>query len=65
MVDKEPVLRTKNGRSFAFSPEWYPDLVKMYNTSLDIFGFGPEMVLALATDINTTTMLIDDKDAPC
>ncbi len=26
MVDKEPVLRTKNGRSFAFSPEWYPDL---------------------------------------
>jgi hypothetical protein len=31
MVDKEPVLRTKNGRSFAFSPEWYPDLVKMCN----------------------------------
>jgi hypothetical protein len=65
MVDKEPVLRTKNGRSFAFSPDWYPDLVKMCNASLDMLGFGPEMVLALATDINTTTMLIDDKDAPC
>jgi hypothetical protein len=28
VVDKEPVLRTNNGRSFAFSPEWYPDVVK-------------------------------------
>ena len=51
MVDKEPVLRTKNGRSFAFSPEWYTDLVKMCNASLDMLGFGPEMVLALATEI--------------
>jgi hypothetical protein len=57
-------LRTKNGRSFAFSPEWYPDLVKMCNASLDMLGFGPEMVLALATDVYATKMLIDDKDAP-
>ena len=64
MVDKEPVLRTKNGRSFAFSPEWYPDLVKMCNASLDMLGFGPEMVLALATEVYATKMLIDDKDAP-
>ena len=64
MVDKEPVLRTKNGRSFAFSPEWYPDLVKMCNASLDMLGFGPEMVLALATDVYATKMLIDEKDAP-
>ena len=42
-MDKEPALRTKNGVSFAFSPEWYPDLVKMCNSSLDMFGFGPEM----------------------
>ena len=32
MVDKEPVLRTINGRSFAFSPEWHPDLVKIIST---------------------------------
>ncbi len=48
-LDKEPVLLTKNGWSFAFSPEWYPDLVKMCNTSLDMLSFGPEMVLVLAT----------------
>ena len=24
-----PVLRTKNGGSFTFSPEWYPDLVQL------------------------------------
>ncbi len=59
MVDKEPVLLTKNGRCFAFSPDWYPDLVKMCNASLDMLGFGPEMVLALATDIYATKMLIE------
>jgi hypothetical protein len=64
MVDKEPVLCTKNGRSFAFSPEWYPDLVKMCNAGLNMLGFGPEMVLAFATDIYATKMLIDEKDAP-
>ena len=62
MVDKEPVLRTINGRSFAFSPEWYPDLVKMCNASLDMLGFGPEMVLALATDVYARKMLIDVQD---
>jgi hypothetical protein len=63
MVDKEPVLRTINGRrSFAFSPEWYPDLVKMCNASLDMLGFGPEIVLALATDVYARKMLIDVKD---
>jgi hypothetical protein len=59
MVDKEPVLRTKNGRSFAFSPDWYPVLVKMCNASLDMLGFGPEMVLSLATGIYATKMLIE------
>jgi hypothetical protein len=29
-----------------------------------MLGFGPEMVLVLATDIYATKMLIDDKDAP-
>ena len=64
MVDKEPVLRTKNGRSFVFSPEWYPDLIKMCNASLHMLGFGADMVLALATDIYATRMLIDEKEAP-
>ena len=36
----------------------------MCNTSLDMLGFGPEMVLVLATDIYATKMLIDEKDAP-
>ena len=36
----------------------------MCNASLDMLGFGPEMVLAFATDIYATKMLIDDKDAP-
>ena len=64
VVDKEPVLRTNHGRSFIFSPEWYPDLVKMCNVILDMLGFGPDMVRALATDIYATKQLIDDKDAP-
>jgi hypothetical protein len=29
-----------------------------------MFGFGPEMVLVLTTDIYDTKMLIDDKDVP-
>ena len=51
IVDKEPVLRTKNGGSFAFSPEWYLDLVKLCDTSFHMLGFGPEMVFALETDV--------------
>jgi hypothetical protein len=35
--------RPRNGWSFTFSPEWYPDLVKMWNASFDMLGFGPEM----------------------
>ena len=34
----------------------------MCNSSLDMLGFGPEMVLALATDVYARKMLIDVKD---
>jgi hypothetical protein len=36
----------------------------MCNASLDMLCFGPEMVLAFATDIYATKMLIDEKDTP-
>jgi len=59
----EPVLTDKNGCPFLFSPEWYPELMKMCNDSLDLLGFGPELVLAFATSIYGRKMELSHEEA--
>ena len=59
----EPVLTDKNGCPFLFSPEWYPELMNMCNDSLDLLGFGPELVLAFATSIYGRKMELSHEEA--
>ena len=63
MPKTEPSLKTKEGRPFQFAPEWYKDLQEMCEDSLDLLGFGPELVLAYATDVYGRKMLLGDEEA--